>query len=90
MTLPPNAAFKSVIGPFCGSTHLSKQLVCLDACKKLHELGALNDQLLPINEQPEKSDSIVKNKASSAGALVDFQFLNNNFENSYRRCFCDS
>ncbi|XP_063947004.1 endoribonuclease Dicer homolog 3a-like isoform X1 [Daucus carota subsp. sativus] len=67
MTLPPNAAFKSVIGPFCGSTHLSKQLVCLDACKKLHELGALNDQLLPINEQPEKSDSIVKNKASSAG-----------------------
>lgn len=73
MTLPPNAAFKSLTGPFCRSCNLSKQLVCLDACKKLHQLGALNNHLLPAIEQPEKNDSIIKNKGSIAGMYVGFQ-----------------
>ncbi|XP_074345959.1 endoribonuclease Dicer homolog 3a-like isoform X1 [Apium graveolens] len=67
LTLPPNAAFKTLTGPSCRSSDLSKQLVCLAACKKLHELGALDNHLVPVNEQPDKNASIVKNKGPSAG-----------------------
>ncbi|KAM3218378.1 endoribonuclease Dicer 3a [Capsicum annuum] len=67
LTLPPNAAFQTVVGPEGRSTQLSRQLVCLDACKKLHQLGALNDHLLPFNEKPSQSDSVVQDKKSGAG-----------------------
>ncbi|KAF3659001.1 hypothetical protein FXO38_12893 [Capsicum annuum] len=70
LTLPPNAAFQTVVGPEGRSTQLSRQLVCLDACKKLHQLGALNDHLLPFNEKPSQSDSVVQDKKSGA-ALID-------------------
>lgn len=31
-----------------GNYHMLKQLVCLEACKKLHMCGALSDNLLPV------------------------------------------
>ncbi|XP_050268142.1 endoribonuclease Dicer homolog 3a isoform X1 [Quercus robur] len=68
MTLPPNAAFQSIVGPSSRNSHLAKQLVCLEACKKLHQMGALDDHLLPsIKELPEKN-LIVKSKESASGA----------------------
>ncbi|XP_021895943.1 endoribonuclease Dicer homolog 3a-like [Carica papaya] len=45
LTLPAHAAFHSIVGPPSKNSHLAKQLVCLEACKKLHQMGALNDHL---------------------------------------------
>lgn len=68
LTLPPNAAFQTIIGSGNKNSHLSKQLVCLEACKKLHQMGALDDHLLPYVEEPSENDIIVKSKGSAAGA----------------------
>ncbi|KAG8381903.1 hypothetical protein BUALT_Bualt05G0021200 [Buddleja alternifolia] len=57
LILPPNAAFQTIIGREARNFHAAKQLVCLDACKKLHVMGALNDHLLPFNEEPSLNDS---------------------------------
>uniref|UniRef100_A0A0E0M8Z7 Uncharacterized protein n=1 Tax=Oryza punctata TaxID=4537 RepID=A0A0E0M8Z7_ORYPU len=56
LTLPPNAAFQSIVGPLSSSSNLSKQLVSLEACKKLHQLGELNDHLVPLTEEPMDTD----------------------------------
>lgn len=47
LQLPCNAPFETLEGPVCGSMRLAQQAVCLDACKKLHEMGAFTDMLLP-------------------------------------------
>ncbi|KAK4422330.1 Endoribonuclease Dicer3a [Sesamum alatum] len=69
LILPPNAAFQTIIGPEARNFHVAKQLVCLDACKKLHVMGALNDHLLPSNEESPQNDSTSNSKvlASRAG-----------------------
>ncbi|GJW78864.1 endoribonuclease Dicer homolog 3a isoform X1 [Tanacetum coccineum] len=68
MTLPPNAEFQTISGPLSKSSHLSKQLVCLVACKKLHQTGALSDHLLPHNEDPsEVKSSKIKEAPYGAG-----------------------
>uniref|UniRef100_A0A0E0IU73 Uncharacterized protein n=1 Tax=Oryza nivara TaxID=4536 RepID=A0A0E0IU73_ORYNI len=56
LTLPRNAAFQSIVGPLSSSSNLSKQLVSLEACKKLHQLGELNDHLVPLTEEPMDTD----------------------------------
>lgn len=44
--------FRLLVGPKARNMHKAKQLVCLDACKKLHQLGALDDHLCPSVEEP--------------------------------------
>ncbi|XP_077233980.1 dicer-like 3 [Tasmannia lanceolata] len=68
LILPPNAAFQNIEGPESRSSHLSKQLVCLEACKKLHQMGALDDHLLPSIEEPSENDQIKMTKESASGA----------------------
>ncbi|KAG6677776.1 endoribonuclease Dicer homolog 3a isoform X1 [Carya illinoinensis] len=68
MILPPNAAFQTIVGPVSRNSHLAKQLVCLEACKKLHQMGALDDHLLPSIELPSEQDIIVQSKESTSGA----------------------
>ncbi|XP_018503569.2 endoribonuclease Dicer homolog 3a isoform X1 [Pyrus x bretschneideri] len=63
ITLPPNAAFQTLVGPACKKSSLAKQLVCLEACKQLHQMGALNDHLLPVIDVPD-----VKRKEEASGA----------------------
>ncbi|PWA64908.1 endoribonuclease Dicer 3 [Artemisia annua] len=58
MTLPPNAKFHTITGPPCKTSRLAKQIVCLEACKKLHQMGALTDHLLLNNEH--SSPSVLK------------------------------
>ncbi|XP_047327268.1 endoribonuclease Dicer homolog 3a-like [Impatiens glandulifera] len=69
LTLPPNAAFQTLTGPTSKSSRLSKQLVCFDACKKLHQLGALTDRLLPLGKDSlgKKSSPNIKNGSTGAG-----------------------
>ncbi|XP_057785213.1 endoribonuclease Dicer homolog 1-like [Salvia miltiorrhiza] len=47
LQLPCNAPFEKLEGPPCKSMRLAQQAVCLAACKKLHEMGAFTDMLLP-------------------------------------------
>ncbi|KAL5729600.1 helicase protein [Ranunculus cassubicifolius] len=68
LTLPPSALLQKVIGPKSRNTQLAKQLVCLEACQKLHELGALNDHLLPSSEESIEDKKIQSNKDYSFGA----------------------
>ncbi|XP_050366617.1 endoribonuclease Dicer homolog 3a-like [Argentina anserina] len=68
ITLPPNAAFHTLVGPACKNSGLSKQFACLEACKKLHESGALNDHLLPSTNKSLEKDMNVERKGSASGA----------------------
>lgn len=67
MTLPCNAAFQSIVGPASRNKTLAKQLVCLEACRKLHQMGALDDHLLPCTDEPSVNNLIMKNQDSGAG-----------------------
>ncbi|CAH2039182.1 unnamed protein product [Thlaspi arvense] len=59
LQLPCNAPFEILEGPVCSSMRLAQQAVCLAGCKKLHEMGAFTDMLLPdkgSGEDAEKAD----------------------------------
>ncbi|KAL1811892.1 hypothetical protein ACET3Z_021957 [Daucus carota] len=62
LQLPCNAPFENLEGPICISMRVAQQAVCLLACKKLHEMGAFTDMLLPDKgsggdgEKPEQND----------------------------------
>ncbi|KAG7595538.1 P-loop containing nucleoside triphosphate hydrolase [Arabidopsis suecica] len=59
LQLPCNAPFEILEGPVCSSMRLAQQAVCLAACKKLHEMGAFTDMLLPdkgSGQEAEKAD----------------------------------
>ncbi|CAN6589034.1 unnamed protein product [Malus baccata var. baccata] len=59
LQLPCNAPFEALEGPVSSSMHLAQQAVCLAACKKLHEMGAFTDMLLPdkgVGEEKEQVD----------------------------------
>lgn len=76
LSLPPNAAFQTIVGPLSRNTHLAKQLVCLEACKKLHKSGALDDHLRPSVEKPLEQDHIVRSKKANPGAVNNFLCIN--------------
>ncbi|XP_041994061.1 endoribonuclease Dicer homolog 3-like isoform X1 [Salvia splendens] len=61
LTLPPDASFQTLTGPAAGTRNASKKLACLDACKKLHLMGGLNDRLLPLKRGsfPKKDSSLI-------------------------------
>ncbi|PAN51890.1 hypothetical protein PAHAL_9G627400 [Panicum hallii] len=54
LQLPCNAPFEKLEGPICSSIRLAQQAVCLAACKKLHEMGAFTDMLLPDRGSGER------------------------------------
>ncbi|XVE97781.1 hypothetical protein REPUB_Repub03eG0048300 [Reevesia pubescens] len=68
LTLPVSSAVQTIVGPLSRNSHLAKQLVCLEACKQLHQMGALDDHLIPSIEQPSENHCISKGKDSDSGA----------------------
>ncbi|XVF35247.1 hypothetical protein REPUB_Repub18cG0129200 [Reevesia pubescens] len=68
LTLPVNAAFQTMVGPLSRNSHLAKQLVCLEACKQLHQMGALDDHLNPSIEEPSENHCVSKGKDSGSGS----------------------
>lgn len=86
LILPPNAAFQTIVGPSGKTARLAKNLVCLEACKKLHQMGALNDHLVPFTEEPSEAHHIVKNKESSSGAGAGINVLLVNLLTSVISC----
>ncbi|XP_057980803.1 endoribonuclease Dicer homolog 1 [Malania oleifera] len=61
LQLPCNAPFEKLEGPVCSSMRLAQQAVCLAACKKLHEMGAFTDMLLPDKGSGEEGEKIDQN-----------------------------
>ncbi|PIA45697.1 hypothetical protein AQUCO_01600137v1 [Aquilegia coerulea] len=62
VVLPSNAPIHQVDSPPQSSKEKAKKIACLRACKELHLLGALTDNLLPVqddklNEESTESDS---------------------------------
>jgi len=47
LKLPPASPIHEVEGEPQHSLHLAKQLTAFEACKQLHQIGALNDNLVP-------------------------------------------
>lgn len=63
----------------CKNSHLSKQLVCLEACKRLHQMGALDDHLLPAVEvSPDKHVNTNSKETASGPGMYAFIFLLDN------------
>ncbi|KAJ2251460.1 Dicer-like protein 1, partial [Coemansia sp. RSA 455] len=50
VTLPANAALRQVVGPLMPNKKLAKQVTAFRAAKKLHQLGAIDDNLVPVTE----------------------------------------
>jgi len=73
--MPPNAAFRSIVGPPSSTCNLAKQLVCLEACKKLHELGELDDHLVPLTEEPMDIDTDITDKKCVSGPGMVLMYL---------------
>ncbi|KAJ1295101.1 hypothetical protein BS78_01G198000 [Paspalum vaginatum] len=67
LIMPSNAAFRSIVGPPSSTCNLAKQLVSLEACKKLHQLGELNDHLVPITLEPMNIDPSITDKKCLSG-----------------------
>ncbi|XP_075650109.1 endoribonuclease Dicer homolog 1-like [Castanea sativa] len=61
LQLPCNAPFEKLEGPVCSSMRLAQQAVCLAACKKLHEMGAFTDMLLPDKGSGEEREKVDQN-----------------------------
>lgn len=61
LQLPCNAPFEKLEGPPCKSMRLAQQAVCLAACKKLHEMGAFTDMLLPDKGIRGEDDKVEQN-----------------------------
>jgi endoribonuclease Dicer len=59
--------FQLLVGQKARNMQKAKQLVCLDACKRLHQLGALDDHLSPSVEEPPPEISS-KSSISTPGA----------------------
>ncbi|XP_010541703.1 PREDICTED: endoribonuclease Dicer homolog 3 isoform X2 [Tarenaya hassleriana] len=68
VTFPASAAVQKIVGPRSTNEQLAMQLACIEACKKLHQLGALDDHLLPCTTLSKDKVSSAKSKSSSAGA----------------------
>nr|AJA90772.1 Dicer-like 3 [Ginkgo biloba] len=62
LKLPPNAPFQEVISPPSAKLFHAKQLACLEACKRLHEIGALDDHLLPVAEAGSEEEEVMNFK----------------------------
>ncbi|KAL3318889.1 hypothetical protein Ciccas_002451 [Cichlidogyrus casuarinus] len=53
MLLPPPSTLNTIIqGPACTTMQQAKQAVRVKACRIMHEMGLLNDELLPCNLSP--------------------------------------
>ncbi|KAA8520803.1 hypothetical protein F0562_014925 [Nyssa sinensis] len=61
LQLPCNAPFEKLEGPVCSSMRLAQQAVCLAACKKLHEMGAFTDMLLPDKGSGGEGEKVDQN-----------------------------
>ncbi|URE26504.1 hypothetical protein MUK42_18017 [Musa troglodytarum] len=61
LQLPCNAPFQQLEGPLCCSMRIAQQAVCLAACKKLHEMGAFTDMLLPDKGSGEEGEKVEQN-----------------------------
>ena len=66
LALPSSYVLPPLRGPKPKTMKKAQQLVCVDACKKLHRLGVLDDFLCPSVENPLPGISIKTTAAHSS------------------------
>ncbi|KAJ1723103.1 Dicer-like protein 1 [Coemansia erecta] len=82
LMFPSNAALRKVVGPFMPKKKTAKQVAMYRAAKKLHQLGAIDDNLIPVveagpepepesNSQPAAAEKSQKPKAKGDRASVE-------------------
>ncbi|MED6147967.1 helicase [Stylosanthes scabra] len=64
LTLPPNVSFQTIVDPVGKDVCLARNLVYLEDCKKLDQMHALNDHLVPFTEEPPEAEHSMQNKES--------------------------
>ena len=69
LTLPSSDVLSPLEGPKARSKQKAKRLVCLDACKRLHQLGVLDDFLCPSVEKSPPGISIKTTVHSSSDGV---------------------
>ncbi|KAJ2742634.1 Dicer-like protein 1 [Coemansia sp. BCRC 34301] len=71
ITLPANAALRQVAGPLMPNKKLAKQVTAYRVAKKLHQLGAIDDNLVPANELSVDDLNAGENGADPMDPLAD-------------------
>ena len=71
LTLPSSDVLSPLEGPKARSKQKAKRLVCLDACKRLHQLRVLDDFLCLSVEKPPPGISIKTAVHSSSDSSND-------------------
>ncbi|KAJ2888417.1 Dicer-like protein 1, partial [Coemansia aciculifera] len=71
VTLPANAALRQVSGPLMPNKKLAKQVTAFRVAKKLHQLGAIDDNLVPVNELGADELELSKDDSGSLDILAD-------------------
>ncbi|KAJ2724912.1 Dicer-like protein 1 [Coemansia sp. Benny D115] len=60
VSFPSNAALRLVVGPYMPKKKIAKQVASYRAAKKLHQLGVIDDNLLPISVAQEAAVRLAK------------------------------
>lgn len=68
LKLPTASPIQEVVGLPQLSPNLAKQMAAFEACKQLHQIGALNDNLVPSLEfaLDEEEEKFIKEKKTSS------------------------
>jgi endoribonuclease Dicer len=56
LLLPPNSRVREASSPTCTSKRAARQVAALVACRRLYEMGALDDHLLPFKPDVEAKE----------------------------------
>ncbi|KAF9277388.1 Dicer-like protein 1 [Mortierella alpina] len=66
LTMPPNAPFSNLLSEPFSKKGRAKRAVAFQACKKLHQLGALSDRMLPHPKRVYIEDELDEVEMASA------------------------
>ncbi|CAO3569858.1 unnamed protein product [Mortierella alpina] len=81
LTMPPNAPFASLLSEPFSKQGRAKRAVAFQACKTLHQLGALSDRMLPHpkrfytgdeQDEVEKTSASDRNSMDNSTSLTDY------------------
>ncbi|KAJ2708321.1 Dicer-like protein 1, partial [Coemansia spiralis] len=85
-TLPSNAAIRRVSGPLMPNKKLAKQAAAYRTAKKLHQIGAIDDNLAPVIETADNDTDVKAETKSSAKAAKGVRASTGMYKIAAPRC----
>ncbi|CAM6106501.1 unnamed protein product [Calypogeia fissa] len=83
INLPVTAPFQHVVGHPCQTEKMAKRVAALEACKRLHEVGALTDHLLPASEF-EEANKEDPNRPNQADPMAQMELRSSLVPEAFR------